>query len=232
MGEYEALCDAIQSARGLVLINATPPSNFSLTFFKLSCGKRNACPTPYSSSLVRKMEQDGKLSDSSGRAKRGRRFWIELDKSGNLDFIFALLLLCAVHHCVVFYWPNTWNRLTVFKFWALNQFKRDIAITPGFYKPLKKKAETSWNSPYCQRNWHFCVRFDMSNQNWSWEKKLFISLVCYICRRLQFVHNIFYHMKIRQIFNCAVSHQGLIFWESSIFQEKIEQRNKPCNNCF
>ena len=116
------------------------------------------------------MEHDAKLSDSSGRAKRGRRFWIELDKSGNLDFIFALLLLCAVHHCVVFYWPNTWNRLTVFKFWALNQFKRDIAITPGFYKPLKKKAETSWNSPYCQRNWHFCVRLDMSNQEEPWKQ--------------------------------------------------------------
>ena len=103
-GEYEALCDAIQSARGLVLIiDAKPSSNFSLTFFKISCGKRNACPTPCSSSLVRKMEHDAKLSDSSGRAKRGRRFWIELDKSGNLDSIFALLPLCAVHYCAPFY---------------------------------------------------------------------------------------------------------------------------------
>ena len=40
---------------------------------------------------------DGKLSDSSGRAKRGGRFWVELDKSENLDSILALLLLCAVH---------------------------------------------------------------------------------------------------------------------------------------
>ena len=44
---------------------------------------------------------DGKLSDSSGRAKRGGRFWVELDKSENLDSIFALLLLCAVHYCAV-----------------------------------------------------------------------------------------------------------------------------------
>ena len=69
-------------------------------------------------------------------------------------------------------------------------------------------------------------------QDWSWEKKLFISLVCYMRRRLQFVHNIFYHMKIRQFLSCAVSYQGLIFWESSIFKEKIEQRNKPCNIVF
>ena len=46
---------------------------------------------------------DGKLSDSSGRVKRGGRFWVELDKSGNLDSIFALLLLCAVHYCAPFH---------------------------------------------------------------------------------------------------------------------------------
>ena len=103
-GEYEASCDAIQSARGLVLIiNAKPPSNFSLTFFKPSCGKRNACPILCSSRLFRKIMHDGKLSDSSGRVKRGGRFWVELDKSGNLDSIFALLLLCAVHYCDPFY---------------------------------------------------------------------------------------------------------------------------------
>ena len=87
------------------------------------------------------MEHDGKLSESSSRAKRGGRFWVELDNSGNLDSIFALLLLCAVHYCALFYWLNTWNRLVVFKFSAINQFKGDIAITPGFYKPLKKKLK-------------------------------------------------------------------------------------------
>ena len=78
----------------------------------------------------------------------------------------------------------------------------------------------------------FTVRETQSDSGLILRKKLFISLVCYMRRRLQFVHNIFYHMKIRQVLSCAVSHQGLIFWESSIFQEKIEQRNKPCNNCF
>ena len=34
------------------------------------------------------------------------------------------------------------------------------------------------------------------------------------------------------VFVLRRSHQGLIILESSIFQEKIGQRNKPCNNCF
>ena len=35
---------------------------------------------------------------------------------------------------------------------------------------FKEKVEMSWNSPYCQHNWHFCMRFDMSNQEEPWKQ--------------------------------------------------------------
>ena len=65
------------------------PRQLLLGLFQTFLWKEKSMSATCLRRLVRKMEHDGWLRDSSGRAKRGARFWVELDKSGNLASIFV-----------------------------------------------------------------------------------------------------------------------------------------------
>ena len=108
-----------RSARGLVfIINAKPTSNFSLTFFKPSCEKRNACPTPCSSSLVRIMDQMVNWATVAAERKEEGGFglsWIKV-KTLILFSLCCYFVLFTIVLCFTDWTPGTGELFSNFKF--------------------------------------------------------------------------------------------------------------------